>query len=80
MKNLNTFENFSNAPRKENNFSNTIKIILEHWPIETDDNDLLVRKIANVCAASSYREKEIIELCELICDLCDKTNIKGNEV
>jgi hypothetical protein len=58
-------------------FSNTIEIVIKHWPHKTDDNDPMVRKVADICSLAGAEEQDIAEFCEMLSDFSDLAFQRG---
>lgn len=58
-------------------YTKHIELVLKHFPKRLDENDPLIRKLAEATAMAGFEEQDIAELCEALSDEFDKSFQNG---
>lgn len=58
-------------------FQKHIELVLKHFPKKKTENDLVIRKLAEMSALAGLEEMDIAELCEALSDEFDDSFANG---
>lgn len=58
-------------------FQKHLELVLKHYPKTKTENDVIIRKLADISALAGLEEQDIAELCEALSDEFDNSFQNG---